>query len=513
MLTLAQKQKIYNDVRAERDFGVYPMPNIFLVLRDTENSHKNYGYEKGKAFILDMPEFFELLTEDRPVTEPDIRFFEWNGQEASADLQETSADFVIKQIVPESFEDKELLTQPLSDWTFFPSKNTALLSSKTGIVQENICDLLNDDFKSAYENGKLEFYEDKISFPLSVATLEQIPISIVLKPSASTFQNAKPWFFNYIYENRAASKAVPGKKLEQFAFLGSWFDFLSELSDLALPESWNFANENGGYSILKSYIQYTFARLCCENKVCVSEDGEMAAFNTGLVTRHYDDIYACFEPNPGKNTPWKFLGFCVAARRGLGKRLVELFNPLPQTATYFSRKEDLLYDLNKELHSDFEHIIVENIHRFPLEFLAEHCYNVPEVQEIIDELKEMPVNRRGDLYDELRDIVSDNDRVYNRIKNRIEDAIEFALKMVRWNFKTALPSYYPAADTMSLMLPLFLREQENVDNVLVVELTRSGNYQGQTILTPQQAYVDARLVCRPNSDWLSPDSKGEIEAF
>lgn len=55
---------------------------------------------------------------------------------------------------------------------------------------------------------------------------------------------------------------------------------------------------------------------------------------------------------------------------------------------------------------------------------------------------------------------------------------------------------------MSLMLPLCLEDDGRADAALVVELTRSGVYQGQTILTLQQAYLDARLVCRPNSEWL-----------
>lgn len=37
---------------------------------------------------------------------------------------------------------------------------------------------------------------------------------------------------------------------------------------------------------------------------------------------------------------------------------------------------------------------------------------------------------------------------------------------------------------------------------LVVELQSSGNYLGQTILTLPMAYIDARLVCRPGSEWL-----------
>lgn len=41
---------------------------------------------------------------------------------------------------------------------------------------------------------------------------------------------------------------------------------------------------------------------------------------------------------------------------------------------------------------------------------------------------------------------------------------------------------------------------------LVVELQKSGNYQGQTVVTMAQAYRDARLLCRPYIDWLSPAS-------
>lgn len=86
--------------------------------------------------------------------------------------------------------------------------------------------------------------------------------------------------------------------LERFAFLGSWASFLGQLADKALPEVWSFEGEDQrDYAILQKYIQYTFYRLNLEDKICISEDGRIAAFNTGLVDEHYDDIYACFMPN------------------------------------------------------------------------------------------------------------------------------------------------------------------------------------------------------------------------
>jgi hypothetical protein len=51
-------------------------------------------------------------------------------------------------------------------------------------------------------------------------------------------------------------------------------------------------------------------------------------------------------------------------------------------------------------------------------------------------------------------------------------------------------------------LPLALVDDEVVDIALVVEKTKSGNYLGHTILPLAWAYSNARLVARPDSDWL-----------
>lgn len=90
-----------------------------------------------------------------------------------------------------------------------------------------------------------------------------------------------------------------------------------------------------------------------------------------------------------------------------------------------------------------------------------------------------------------------------RLINRLDDAIELAQKRVEWNFKTAVPAFYPTKNTMSLLLPLDLTENDRPDVALVVELMESGAYIGQTILTMKMAYNNARLISRPDSDWLN----------
>ena len=90
----------------------------------------------------------------------------------------------------------------------------------------------------------------------------------------------------------------------------------------------------------------------------------------------------------------------------------------------------------------------------------------------------------------------------------MEDAIQIALKRVRWNFRTAIPCYFPKGNCMSLMLPLCLEDDSKTDAALVVQKNPSGSYQGQTVLHLDQAYLDARLICRPNMDWLKNETNG-----
>ena len=60
------------------------------------------------------------------------------------------------------------------------------------------------------------------------------------------------------------------------------------------------------------------------------------------------------------------------------------------------------------------------------------------------------------------------------------------------------------------MLPLCLEDDDHTDAALVVQKNPSGSYQGQTLLRLDQAYLDARLICRPNIDWLQPDYGNDL---
>ena len=310
---------------------------------------------------------------------------------------------------------------------------------------------------------------------------------------------------------RRNRRYAPARVFERFAYLGHWKDFLKSLAAIALPEPWDFNGDADAaprrYTILSNYIRYTFYRLTLEDKIGYSSDETFCAFNTGLVDTHYDDIYACFERNEKTEAfqPWSFTSFCTAGTGRYGKQLVRELSPLPQPASYLSRKEDLLFDLDRQIVCDIEHIVIDNIHRLPLEFLRDELASSKECMSVLADIESAPdAEAEAEAYDGLRTIISTKSRLFSRLSNSVNAAIDIARRQVRWNYKTAVPAYYPRTNNMNLLLPLNLTEDNIPDVALVVELQKSGNYQGQTIITMVQAYRDARLVCRPYIDWLSP---------
>ncbi len=89
-----------------------------------------------------------------------------------------------------------------------------------------------------------------------------------------------------------------------------WFpnaDWTVELADLALPENWDDEGD-GRCPILFNYFKY-YARRALEEGVwieAVSAAGtRVAAFDTGLLSRHFEPIYAVFEENRNESRqPW-----------------------------------------------------------------------------------------------------------------------------------------------------------------------------------------------------------------
>jgi hypothetical protein len=260
------------------------------------------------------------------------------------------------------------------------------------------------------------------------------------------------------------------KYIFDFAFFADWFGMLNFLEEIALPEDWNFKNpsserRNQRNPILENYITHTFDRLATEYNESTTDaernkkifiNGNKACFNTGLVTRNHKDIYAYFETNPttGKQ-PWIFKGFWDDSSPNLTD-----FHPLPLRAVYFKDISDLIYDTSLELRVNSAYILNDALNR-------------------------------GRIPAELRDLPY--------LPILFEGSVQYAIKKVRANYRAAVPQYYQ--DRIQFLLPLSLLDPDSVDLALAVT-KQDGYYTGNTCLTLDMAYNNARLIAKPDAFWL-----------
>jgi uncharacterized protein DUF3825 len=218
----------------------------------------------------------------------------------------------------------------------------------------------------------------------------------------------------------------------------------------------------------------------------------------------------CLEPTTDLVLLGNWWRFACRGKGANGKKLTSIFAPLPEPANYFRSSIEMLYDTTQELHYDPDHIVIDGIRRdrFPPLFLQQSLPGTFSLQDY----STMDEKSRESFLGELANSVEADDRCQRSINNRIKDAIELSLKRTRWNYKTAIPQYHPRRDEMSLLLPLSLVSDEVVDIALVVTRNESGSYQGRTVIPLDWAYQNARLVCRPDSDWLVPDRIRTVRA-
>ncbi len=272
-------------------------------------------------------------------------------------------------------------------------------------------------------------------------------------------------------EEASAITVVEWRKIDDplanFADMGK-AGWLEKLASMAEPEPWDYKQVKASepLPILRSYFRYTFQRLEeMSNGISYSRDDRHAAINTGLVTPNQEEIYALFRRNERKaRQPWKLYGF----KKSSDWDFVDNFGSSPPPlADYFDDPSVLLYDRRCELYINYDHVM-ENIERFP-KHLQENKYVARQL---------------------------------------LTSAEATTKKRVYRNYKTAIPQYYRdrgKAGSVQLLLPICLENPTKADFALVAEKSDSSNaYRCSTILTLDMAYNNARLLARPDTEWLQP---------
>lgn len=284
---------------------------------------------------------------------------------------------------------------------------------------------------------------------------------------------------------------------------------LPELHAILLKgEEWDFDSEKSenNFRILENYLKYMYYRIFKEEKITASKDKMIAIFDTGLVDNLFEPIYAVFARNTkeGSSRPYRFEGWCRAGRGPLGKKILEPFSRLPDRAEFFSDINDVILPRDIEVVEQWEHIIDDGVRRgrYPAKFLRKYLPDNFEMDLGLINDSETDAQARARHLNEIMDAIEDSPN-YLEFKHKIESCIKTALKRVEWNYKTAIPIYHPRRNNMSIALPLALFDSETADLALILEKKNVRTYYASTVLTLDQAYLSARLVCRPLSDWLT----------
>ncbi|TPF95873.1 hypothetical protein EP30_10125 [Bifidobacterium sp. UTCIF-39] len=288
-------------------------------------------------------------------------------------------------------------------------------------------------------------------------------------------------------------EANPRNALFEFAWIKNLNQQLATLADMALPEPWSFerTTTTRNYDILLNYLQLTFYRLSKEGKI-LKDEGKFACFNTGLMTPRLEDLYAAFVPNENcDRQEWRLDTFCTEGRGYCGKEIVRRFPMPPQRARFFSNDRIPLFDPNKGISLCYEHILIERMNRLPISMLENEIHD-PSCLCFLDDMKHGLQSAPGNV---LRFIENDQ-KIYRSLKARLDSSVECARKMAQLDYQTVMIAYYPRTNGITLLMPLHLTDRPLPDVYLALEPT-SGKYIGQTILTPEMAYKNARLIRRP----------------
>ena len=228
----------------------------------------------------------------------------------------------------------------------------------------------------------------------------------------------------------------PLRELAEFACLGPWEELLPALASLAESEEWG-----DDLVFLKEYLTLTFVRLKREHKVVITNDGQRAAFDTGLFTEDAEPIYACFVTRSGDRVraggpAWQFEEFSTDARVA----------PSPRPASYVT---------------DLSHL----------------CLAAPYRVEATRALR----------------------RAYG---DALDVAIERAMRRARRSHRVGTPAYDPQTDELRLLLPLEHLGPDAGAGALVLARLGDAGYEARAVTSIEHARICARVVTAELPSWL-----------
>lgn len=289
-------------------------------------------------------------------------------------------------------------------------------------------------------------------------------------------------------------------RIFDYAKVAHFEERLADLASIAEPERWTYERvpePRTALPVLESYVRFTFHRVAEQQKLAVNND--VSCFNTGLLTPGQEEIFGIFsrsnqydpaQPAGATNKQW----FLASWARG-GDRVMGKFARLPALASYWDDPADLIFNPALVVQANIDHILRDNINRFPQEYGgAVDDYGVPR-----DLLQTPDIEDEGNASAAVEANEEATVEIPLAARNILDGAIKHSVRLAQRSYRVAVPQFHRG--TIQLLLPLYLRDKDRADLALTLE--KQGDwYRAATVLYPDWAYRHARLLSRPNSEWL-----------
>jgi hypothetical protein len=362
----------------------------------------------------------------------------------------------------------------LDEFTYVPAeareKALRFLAYQIGNPNTDLQDLMaqiDKAFAEAFENGE-------ISYQLSEEAEGTEPDTALFSTGFTTAQgeevlgkcmlNKRPgaphkWFGLFFQTVRRDGFNIGDM------YFRTWSDgqrFLEEVAAMAIPERWTYQDYQSrqAHPMLKSFLEHTLSRVKLQDRI-IRMQGH-ALFNTGLINKFFKEIYVVADLDD--EVPNRLVNPRPVMENE--RVILDTFrNKKPEMATFFSRITDVVFDPDLEINTDDSHIIEDNFDRIPEAYRA---MRKPQIFALF------------------------------------QAAVQFARVMAARNYKLIVPHIYRGK--IQFLMPIYLSGEFDGPPDFALVLEKIGNcYRGNTILTLDMAYQNARLIAKPEALWLTAD--------
>lgn len=258
------------------------------------------------------------------------------------------------------------------------------------------------------------------------------------------------------------NKMAPVPPLKTFSSLGNFNNKLYYLANhLAETEDWYYDNPNldkeefKKTGVLYQYIHHTFSKSLEDGKVI--QTNSHAIMNTGLLTTSGEEIFMLFAKNTRPNEQeWFFDSFYRSSAHEIPENMR---GSLPEHIDYFLDQPELNYfDIKMPIFYNMDHIVRDNFERLPISLRQ------LDIQLIVSIMSASAENMK---------------------------------KRILRNNRLVVPQYYNKK--IMYLAPL----KFGSDTIPLAIEKHEQSYRVNTIFTPGMAYCNARLVMKPESNWLN----------